>query len=115
MTASVVLDTYLRALQSGDCTAARAVATPTFKVGNGDLCGEVKVSAFSVDSQPSTPGLDDVVYSTALTTAGNADGTIAPGKTIWFYDLKRHSGQWKLVGVARPSSVRASPGRPAFG
>jgi hypothetical protein len=96
--ASVVLDTYLRALTAGDCAAAHAVAAPTFSKGNGELCGDVKVSAFSLSGDPATPGSNEVVYSSVLTTEGSSDGTIAPGETVWFYDLKRQGGEWKLVG-----------------
>lgn len=96
--ASVVLDTYLRALVAGDCTTAQAVAAPTFVVGNGELCGDVKVSAFSVSRDPATPSPNEVVYASLLTTGGSSDGTIERGKTTWFYDLKRQGGEWKLVG-----------------
>ena len=96
--ASVVLNTYLRALVAGDCTTARALATSTFRTGNGELCGDVKVSAFSLSGDPAAPGPNEVVYGSVLTTEGSSDGTIAPGKTTWFYDLKRQGGAWKLVG-----------------
>lgn len=93
-----MLDTYLRALAAGDCTTAHALATPTFSVGNGELCGEVEVSAYSVGSHPATPSSHEAVFSTVLTTDGSSDGTIEPGKTTWFYELKRHGGEWRLVG-----------------
>jgi len=96
--AAVVLHAYLHALVAGDCTTAHALAASTFSIGNGELCGDVKVSAFSVSGDPATPGPHEVVYSCVLTTDGSSDGTIAPGTTTWFYDLKRESGQWKLVG-----------------
>ena len=96
--ASTVLDTYLRALVASDCTTAHALATSTFAPGNGELCGDVKVSSFSVSGDPATPGPDEVTYATVLTTDGSSDGTIARGKTTWFYDLKRHNGAWKLIG-----------------
>lgn len=95
--ASVVLDTYLRALVAGDCTTAHALAAPSFSVGNGELCGDVKVSAFTVHSRPATPGPGEAVYSSVLTTGGSSDGSIAPGRTTWFYDLDRQDGEWKLV------------------
>ncbi len=96
--ASAVLESYLQALVAGDCTAARAVAASTFRKGDGDLCGSVDVKAYSVNEAPASPGPDEVVYGTVLTTSGSSDGTIAPGKTTWFYDLKRQDGQWRLTG-----------------
>lgn len=96
--ASVVLHTYLRALVAGDCDAAHALAESSFSIGNGELCGDVRVSAFSLRGGGATPEADDVVYATVLTTGGSSDGSIRPGKTTWFYDLERHGGEWKLVG-----------------
>lgn len=96
--ATAVLDTYLRALVAGDCTTAHALAMSTFKPGNGELCGDVKVSSFSLRGDPATPGRDEVVYASVLITEGSRDGTIPRGKTTWFYDLKRQDGAWKLVG-----------------
>lgn len=95
--AGVVLDTYLRALVAGDCTTAHALTTSTF-TGNGELCGVVNVSSFSVNGKPATPGPDEVVYGSNLVTAGSKDGTISRGNLTWFYDLKRQDGSWKLVG-----------------
>lgn len=96
--ASVVMDTYLRALVDGDCATARALSTSTFDVGNGELCGEVKVLSFSLSGDPATPRRDEVVYSAVLTTEGSSDGSIARGETPWFYDLERLDGNWRLVG-----------------
>lgn len=95
--ASVVLDTYLRALVAGDCATAHTAATPTFSTDPGELCGDVTVSTFSVRENPATPGPNEVVYSTILTTNGNSDGTIAPGETVWFYELAHQGGEWRLV------------------
>jgi hypothetical protein len=96
--ASLVLDTYLRALVAGDCRTAHALAMPTFTKGNGELCGDVKVSAFSAPTGPASPGKDTVEYASTLTTDGSRDGSVAPGETTWFYELQRHGGQWRLVG-----------------
>jgi len=96
--AAAVMDTYLRALVAGDCSTAHALATPTFTSGNGELCGDVGVSSFSLNAVPATPGLDEVVYATELITEGSSDGTIPRGRTAWFYDLERHDGAWRLVG-----------------
>ena len=91
--APVVLDAYLRALVAGDCRTAHALVTPSFSIGNGELCHAVKVSAFSLRGGGTTVGAHEVVYSAVLTTGGSSDGTIAPGRTLWFYDLKRRDGQ----------------------
>ena len=96
--ASVVLNTYLHALLDRDCATAHRLATSSFSIGNGELCGEVDVSAFSLTGKPATPGPNEVVFAAVLTTAGSSDGTIARGKTTWFYDLERHDGEWRLTG-----------------
>lgn len=97
--AAVVVDTYLHALVAGDCTTAHALATSTFKPGNGELCGQVKVSSFSLNPKPATPGSDEVIYGSVLTiTEGSSDGTVPSGAITWFYDLKRQNGSWQLVG-----------------
>jgi hypothetical protein len=95
--ASDVLDTYLRALVAGDCATAHAAATSTFATDPSELCGEVRVSAFHVRENPATPGPNEVVYMTTLTTNGSSDGAIARGETDWFYGLEREGGQWRLV------------------
>ena len=95
--AAVVIDTYLRALVAGDCATAHALATSTF-TGNGELCGLVKVSSFSLNRDPATAGRDEVIYGSVLVTEGSRDGTIPRGKVTWFYDLKRQDGAWKLAG-----------------
>ncbi|KGN31193.1 hypothetical protein N802_04650 [Knoellia sinensis KCTC 19936] len=92
-----MLDTYLRALVAGECAIARAAAAPAFSSENGDLCGDVEVSAFSVREDAATPGPDEVVYSTILTTDGSSDGTIARGETLWFYQLEHRGGEWRVV------------------
>ena len=95
--AAAVMDAYLQALVAGDCTAAHALSTSTFGPGNGDLCGDVVVTSFSVHAGPAMPGRDEVVYATDLDTEGSADGTIPHGRTTWFYDLARHDDGWRLV------------------
>ncbi len=95
--ASVVLDTYLRALVAGDCTTAHALAASSFSWGHGELCGDVEVSAFSTPEGPARPGRDTAAYATELTTGGSKDGTIAAGRTTWFYQLERQGRQWRLV------------------
>lgn len=95
---NVVLTAYLTALRAGDCTTAHPLATSTFTIGNGELCGGVKVSAFTPLTQPATPRDGEVVYATTLTTSG--DGvSIDAGDITWFYTLERQpSGAWRLTG-----------------
>lgn len=85
------------ALVAGDCRTAHALTTSAFS-GNGDLCGVVKVSSFSLNGKPATPGRDEVIYGSTLVTSGSSDGTIPRGNLTWFYDLKRQDDSWKLVG-----------------
>jgi hypothetical protein len=95
--ASLVLETYLHALQAGDCSSAHALAAPTFTVSNGDLCGAVEVKDFVVHDPPAQVAPDEVEYGTELTTGGSHDGSVPSGRTAWFYSLKRQDGQWKLA------------------
>ena len=96
--ALVVLDTYLHALVAGDCGTAHALAASTFSVGNGELCGEVDVTAFSAPAGPARPRPHVVEYASDLTTNGSSDGSIAAGETTWFYELAQRDGEWRLVG-----------------
>lgn len=94
----VVLDTYLRALVAGDCESARQLATATFTVGNGDLCGQTTVSAYEVNPTPAGTGAE-TVFSTTLTTSGTGDGSIAAGRLTWFFTLDQQpDGAWRLAG-----------------
>jgi len=94
----LVLNTYLDALEAGDCERARSLAMPTFVVGNGELCGALDVLAFSPLTGPATPRDGEVIFSTTLTTRG--DGvSIEDGDTLWFYQLIRQpGGAWRLTG-----------------
>jgi hypothetical protein len=96
-TPSAVLATYLRALVAGDCATAHAAGTSSFAADPAELCGEVRISAFSVREDPAAPGPNEVVHMTTLTTNGSSDGTIARGETAWFYRLEREGGEWRLV------------------
>jgi hypothetical protein len=95
---AAVLDAYLTALNAGDCQTARALVTSTFTIGNGELCGAVRVSAYRVNPTPATPADGEVIFATTLTTSG--DGVSIPaGDVSWFYDLLRQpSGTWRIVG-----------------
>lgn len=94
-----VLAAYLRALMRGDCAAGKALGTPTFGKGNGELCGATSVSSFRIDGPAPDPNATEWVFATTLVTTGSADGSIQPGELTWFYDLRRQpNGSWRLVG-----------------
>ena len=96
---AVVLDSYLRALVVGDCDMGRKLAMGTFRKGNGELCGETRVTAYQVQSDPAHPSSDEVVFATTLTTTGTADHSIEAGRMVWFYSLDRQpDGSWRIVG-----------------
>lgn len=95
---AVVLDAYLRALLAGDCAAGRALTSETFRIGNGELCGQTEVTAFRVEGDPATPG-PEVVFATTLTTTGTSDGSVPAGDITWFYSLDRTRGSaWRIAG-----------------
>ncbi|MHB8188551.1 MAG: DUF4864 domain-containing protein [Dermatophilaceae bacterium] len=92
-----VLGVYLRALKTGDCKAAHAVATSTFTFGNGELCGHLSVKSYTPVGDPATPG-DQAIFSTNLITEGG-DASMPDGLHTWFYTLVRQAdGAWRLVG-----------------
>jgi hypothetical protein len=99
-TAREVLDTYLAAIVRGDCATGRALATATFREGNGDLCGAVRVTHASVDADaPTRPNDAETVFATTLTTGGSSDGTVPAGDITWFYVLDRQNdGSWRISG-----------------
>jgi hypothetical protein len=82
---------------TGDCATAHAAATSTFATDPAELCGEVRVSAFSVREDPATPGANEAIYMTTRTTNGSSDGSIARGETDWYYGLEREGGEWRLI------------------
>jgi hypothetical protein len=93
---ATVLDAYLTALTGNDCQTARALGTSSF--GNGELCGAVHVSTYSVDPTPAMPTDGEVIFATTLTTSGDG-ASIAAGDVTWFYDLVRQSnGAWRIIG-----------------
>lgn len=92
-----VLGAYLRALKTGDCKAAHALATSTFTFGNGELCGHLRVKSYTSVGDPATPG-DQAIFSTNLITEGG-DASMPDGLHTWFYTLIRQAdGAWRLVG-----------------
>lgn len=92
---AAVLDSCLRALSSGDCTSAHALATSTFV---GELCGHVTVKSYTPVRGPATPNDREVVFATNLITQGG--GALMPdGLHTRFYTLVRQAdGAWRLVG-----------------
>ena len=96
--ADVVLDTYLRLLVAGDCTDGRKLTTATFVKGNGELCGDARVSDFKINPEPAGGGTEQV-YATTLTTGGSSDGSIQAGTMTWFYSLDQQpDGSWRIAG-----------------
>ena len=96
--ARTVLSVYLEALKAGDCTTASQLATSTFRFGNGELCGHLKVWSYTDPGQPALPSNGEAIFSTELYVSGG-DGSMNNGKNTWFYDLKQQTdGQWRLVG-----------------
>jgi hypothetical protein len=95
----VVLDAYLRAVVAGDCNQARKLAVATFVKGNGELCGDVHVTAYKVSPDAARPNPREAVFGTWITTTGTSDGSIHPGGMTWFFDLVQQSdGSWRLAG-----------------
>lgn len=96
--ARTVLSVYLEALKAGDCQTASQLATASFTVGNGELCGHLTVHSYTEPGQPGLPGNGEAIFSTVLTVSG-ADGSMTNGRNTWFYVLKQQAdGQWRLVG-----------------
>lgn len=92
-----VLSAYLRALKTGDCTAAHALATSTFTFDNGELCGYLRVKSYTPVGDPATPG-DQAIFSTNLITEGGG-ASMPDGLHTYFYTLLRQAdGAWRLVG-----------------
>jgi hypothetical protein len=93
-----VLDVYLKALVTGDCVSAYALATDSFGPTNGNLCGSLSVTAYHVNATPATPNSGEVVFATTVTTKGG-DETLRDGDHTWFYTLQRQpNGSWRLTG-----------------
>lgn len=95
-----VLEAYAAALVAGDCGTARTFTTSTFVKGNGELCGDVRVSHVSIDPRPpAAPSDAEVVFATTITTGGSSDGSLPAGDATWFYDLRRQpDGSWRITG-----------------
>jgi hypothetical protein len=80
--------------------AARAFVAPTFRIGNGELCGATHVTDFRIDEPPAgSVDAGEVVFGTTLTTTGSGDGSVPPGTITWFYTLARSpDGGWRITG-----------------
>ena len=95
--AAAVLTAYLELLRGGDCESAHALGTSSF-ADNGELCGDLTVSAYTPLGDPAMPRDGEVAYSTTLTTRGG-DGSMPDGDHTWFYALdKQADGAWRIVG-----------------
>lgn len=94
----IVLRYYLDALVRGDCSTSRSVWTGAAHIGDGDLCGATRVTSYIIGGAAPSPFTDEAEYVTTLITTGTGDGSIQPGSTTWFYDLKRQpGGAWRVV------------------
>jgi hypothetical protein len=97
--AAEVLAFYLGALRAGDCAMAARVAAETFRQGNGELCGAVTVTDFTVNPDPAKPSALEAEFGVSMVTSGSTDGSIPAGRMTWFFDLQRQGdGRWLLIG-----------------
>jgi len=96
--AATVLTKYLDALTAGDCAKAHQFTTTSFRVvGNGELCGAVRVHTHSTPNDPTSPNPDERDFAITLTTDGD-DGSIPPGQLQWFYIVQRQTdGHWLIA------------------
>ncbi|WP_029136021.1 Cif family virulence factor [Nakamurella lactea] len=94
-----VLDAYLTAFKNNDCETAAKLGSSTFRIGNGELCGDVRVDSIDRTPHPAVSG-DDVTYAVTLhLSQGTVDGTVPEGPVTWFYALHRQAdGSWKITG-----------------
>jgi hypothetical protein len=93
---SVVLETYLRAFEAGDCGAGRQMWQGSG--AGGDLCGATALSAYQFTGPPATPSPTEVEYAVELTTTGTGDGSVQAGQTLWFFQLDRQAdGSWRIT------------------
>jgi hypothetical protein len=93
-----VLQAYLGRLVSNECAKARRLTTATFQVGNGELCGVVRVTSASIDPIAARPSADEVVFSTRIVASGGGV-SLPDGEHVWFYTLRRQpDGEWRIAG-----------------
>ena len=93
-----VLTAYLDAYKAGQCSWARQLwIDPVPHTGDGDLCGDAQLLAYSVSPEPARPTFDIANFATSLTTSGSRDGSVEPGRTTWFFQLNRQAdGAWRI-------------------
>jgi predicted small lipoprotein YifL len=97
-TPAVVLDAYLRAIQSGNCGGAHALATPDFAQGTAAYCSGMRVTGFGVLSEPAHVNDHEVEFSLALITSGGGY-ELPDGGHTWFFSLVRQAGgPWRVHG-----------------
>ena len=67
-------------------------------VGNGELCGDVAVTAYKLGPGDTQPRAGHLSFVAQLVTDGNGDGSIPSGQLTWFYDVaKQTDGSWRLA------------------
>ena len=98
-----VLKLYLDKIVAGQCLEAQAFTAPTFKFGNGELCGLLRVTNYTISGEPARPNPNEVVFATTLTTAGG-DVSMPDGQHTWFYTLtlQPDAGWWISGGGSGP-------------
>lgn len=98
-----VLKLYLDKVVAGECLEAQALTAPTFKFGNGELCGLLHVTNYELSGEPARPNPNEVVFAATLTTAGG-DASMPDGRHTWFYTLtlQPDAGWWISAGGSGP-------------
>ena len=66
-----MLDAYLLALQTGDCSTTQEYAVDQFRT-DGDLCGKANVLSYRNDSYHVQRAVDEVVLADTLTARGGS-------------------------------------------
>jgi len=98
-----VLAAYLTALMAGDCETGRALATSTFVVGDGELCGTLRVTSATVDGDPVKDSDRSVLVFVTLVVSGGG-AAMPDGAHDWTYMLERlANGAWRLSGGGAPT------------
>lgn len=97
--ALTVLNAYLDAWRAGNCATSQALETPSYAASRVGKCGQVEITTYQIDPNPSTPTQDWTEFSTTVTTKGG-DETLPDGEHILFCVLLRQpSGAWRLSDV----------------
>ena len=94
----VVLDAYLRALQTGDCDTASQLTMPlVLDKSFVDLCGVTGVTSFSVSVRPVVVDPYTVRLPATLTITGTASGISAGEITGMYFLQQQPSGAWRII------------------